>query len=195
MRTNVAKRLTKRTKGLHTAQCLRGLALRPDEAAQQLWRRTIARSIFNADLSQVKPIPMTPVELKEVLKSGGLEIYRVRGDHVFLAERVRENLILDAGVSVAAATLEVTVTCRGEQTHFAGATDDTVFTHTEALGVPLLRDGFLEVLRRAVPMTDPMNAERVLDTFFEISYRKALPGPAEVVHTCKRVMTFERIAR
>src|SRR5262249_41968999 len=42
---------------------------------------------------------VTPSELKKQLIAAGLEIFRVQGNRVHLADRVRENLIMDGGVS------------------------------------------------------------------------------------------------
>jgi hypothetical protein len=43
---------------------------------------------------------LTVQELKKAIQQAGLEVYRTRGNEVHLAERPRENLIMDAGVSV-----------------------------------------------------------------------------------------------
>jgi len=45
------------------------------------------------------PVP-TPAELKKALTAEGFEIYRTTGDRILLADRVRDNLIMDSGVSV-----------------------------------------------------------------------------------------------
>ena len=45
---------------------------------------------------------MNPRELKKALVSSGFEVFRTMPDHVVLAERPRENLILDSGVRVRA---------------------------------------------------------------------------------------------
>lgn len=42
----------------------------------------------------------TATELKKALQQAGFDVYRARGDEVHLAERPRENLILEAGVVV-----------------------------------------------------------------------------------------------
>src|SRR5580692_11087816 len=42
----------------------------------------------------------TAVEIKKALKEAGVEIYRTRGDVVYLADRVRENLLMDAGTFI-----------------------------------------------------------------------------------------------
>lgn len=71
---------------------------------------------------------MNPTDLKKALRSEGFVIYRTLGEHIALAERVRENLILDSGVRVratgatptdgATSTFEVTITFRAEKTPF-----------------------------------------------------------------------------
>src|SRR5690606_21407517 len=42
---------------------------------------------------------LTPRDLKKTLSAQGFQIYRVFGSSVLLAERVRENLIMDSGVA------------------------------------------------------------------------------------------------
>ena len=42
----------------------------------------------------------TPSDLKKTLVARGFEVYRTMGDHVILADRVRDNLIMDSGVAV-----------------------------------------------------------------------------------------------
>ena len=42
------------------------------------------------------------LDIKRALKDAGLEVYRTRGDVVQLAERVRENLLMDAQIFVRA---------------------------------------------------------------------------------------------
>ena len=41
----------------------------------------------------------TPADLKKTLVARGFEVYRTLGDQVVLADRVRENLIMDSGVA------------------------------------------------------------------------------------------------
>ena len=41
----------------------------------------------------------TPAELKKTLVARGFEVYRTLGDQVVLADRVRDNLIMDSGVA------------------------------------------------------------------------------------------------
>ena len=42
----------------------------------------------------------TPADIKRALQGAGFEIYRTQGDVVHVAERVRENLLMDSGVFV-----------------------------------------------------------------------------------------------
>jgi hypothetical protein len=138
---------------------------------------------------------MTTSELKEALKLAGFEVYRVRGDDVQLAERVRENLILDSGISVRRDTWIVRVVLRVERMHFPGAPDEALFGEAGLLALPFVSDGFRETERRAMPVTDPMNAERVLDTFFEVVVERAAASLAEAVDLCRVAFGRERIKR
>jgi len=41
----------------------------------------------------------TPSELKKLLLAEGFEVYRTLSDQIVLADRVRDNLIMDSGVA------------------------------------------------------------------------------------------------
>src|SRR5690606_10767504 len=56
----------------------------------------------------------TSSEIKRALREAGIEIYRTRGSIVHIAERVRENLIMDAGVRIDE-SLRVTFYVRAER--------------------------------------------------------------------------------
>ena len=52
----------------------------------------------------------TPQQLKKALVSAGFQVFRTLGEEIVLAERVRENLIMDSGVRLRASEpLEVRI--------------------------------------------------------------------------------------
>lgn len=124
---------------------------------------------------------MTPRDLKKALVSSGFEVFRTMADHVVLAERPRENLILDSGVRVKALEaggFEVRVVLRAEQTAFPGESEDALFARARALAAPALADGFTEHATSVTKATDPADASRTLDTFYEVHLVRAVPAAA-----------------
>lgn len=140
-------------------------------------------------------LSVTLAVLKKALQAEGLEIYRTRENEVVLAERVRENLILDSGVRVRAGTPpEVFVVFRAERHDFPGEADNAVFDHAALLGGAAAKEGFAELARNAVPMTDPGDPERVLDTFYEVTFRAAADDYDGAVRLARFALGLERTA-
>lgn len=112
-----------------------------------------------------------PAELKRKLRAAGFEIYRTAENHVQLAERVRDNLIMDSGVAalvIEPNQLAVRVTVRAQASHFPGADDDQLWAHARTLATVFLQGGYAEEKASAEPVPDPNDPERSLDTSHEI---------------------------
>src|SRR4051812_19799730 len=107
----------------------------------------------------------TPAEIKKALQAAGLEIYRTRGDKVHLAERVRENLLMDAGIFVDAARVRVGFLVRAQRTDFPSENDERLFERARGLAAPALDRGYSEVEATVRKVEDPGNAERIIDTW------------------------------
>ena len=80
--------------------------------------------------------------LKQALREAGLDIYRVSSEEVQLAERVRDNLIMDARVSVRE-TL-VRFSARARQGDFPEDEGETLFNRARKLGEFARSHGFEE---------------------------------------------------
>src|SRR5262245_19590554 len=81
--------------------------------------------------------PPSIQDLKRTLVAAGLEIYRTRPDAVHLAERPRDNQILDAGISVRPATpegsIEVRVVMRAQRSDFPRDTADALYARVREI--------------------------------------------------------------
>jgi hypothetical protein len=136
----------------------------------------------------------TPAEIKKVLVAAGLEIYRTRGDVVHLAERVRENLLMDSGIFVHAAESKVGFVVRAQRTDFPNDGEDRLFERARDLAAPALARGFREVNAEVRKIFDPGDANRTLDTWCELSYEKPVPDLEAAVDEVKFALTLEKAA-
>jgi hypothetical protein len=125
----------------------------------------------------------TPRELKKLLVQEGFEVYRTLDDRVVLAERVRDNLILDSGVSVVASEPQaVVIALRVQANDFPGEDGDTLFERARELGQALAERGYSEIGRAEVPILDPGDRSRVLDTWYELHFSLQV-GQTEIRRT------------
>lgn len=131
------------------------------------------------------PEHLSPQDLKKALVAAGLEVYRTTGDEVVLADRVRENLIMDSGVRVrASAPMEVSVVLRVRRAHFPNEAENALFDHVRGLGATVVEKGFAERETRVTPVSDPADSGRLLDTFYEVVFVQTLgsgEGPVDVL--------------
>jgi len=119
---------------------------------------------------------LTPQELKKALQAAGFEVYRTSGNEIILADRVRENLILDSGVRMRAASpLEIRLIMGIRRAQYPGDDETTLFDRVRQLAAPLLSEGFAEIETGVAPVHDPSDEKRTLDTFYEVVFAKQEP--------------------
>jgi hypothetical protein len=105
-------------------------------------------------------------ELKKALSDAGFLVFRTQGEDVVIAERVRENLITDSGIRLRAGQpLQVRIVLRVQRGHFPGDDEARLFERVRVLAAPALSGGFEEVAKAVVPVVDPVDKQRTLDTF------------------------------
>jgi len=120
-------------------------------------------------------MPGPPSTLKKSLISEGFEIYRTAPNLISLADRVRDNLLMDSGVSVVEGPLAVRVVLRAQSSNFPGETPDGLYERARALSAELVSRGYVEVSAQAVPVPDPGDRSRTLDTWYEVTYSVDVP--------------------
>jgi len=147
---------------------------------------------------RAKPSEMpthTPLDLKKALTQAGFSVFRTQGSEVIVAERVRENLIMDSGVRIrAGAPLAVRVVFRAQRGDFLGEDDNNIFDRVNRLAEPARAGGFTEVERNITPVVDPGDSARTLDTFYEITLAKDAPDLDKALDEVRFAMGLDKIA-
>lgn len=139
--------------------------------------------------------PITPPQLKKALVSAGFQVFRTLGDEIVLAERVRENLIMDSGVRVRVGEpLQIRVIFRAQRGNFPGEDDHHLFDRARKLAEPARARGFEEVSQAVSPLLDPTDAERTLDTVFEVVVEKSTPNVESAFEELRFALSLERSA-
>ena len=136
----------------------------------------------------------TPAEVKKALIAAGFEVYRTRGDVVHIAERARENLIMDSGVRVHATEVAVSLVLRAQRTDFPHDPDDDMFERARGLGVAARERGYHEVGTQITRLPDPSDEERTLDSWFEVSFEKRVTGLDEAMTEVGFALSVEKAA-
>ncbi len=139
--------------------------------------------------------PLTALELKKQLVARGFEVYRTIGNQVLLAERVRDNLIMDANVAVVAAEPMVArASYRAQQSDFHGATESDLFTYARQMAKESLARGYRETGRKVVPIVDPGDRSRTLDTWYEITVELNVSTLDELETELRYLLAHQKVA-
>jgi hypothetical protein len=136
--------------------------------------------------------------IKKVLVDAGFEVFRSRGEEIVLAERPRENLIMDSGVRLRVGQtgqgIEVRVVLRAQQADFPNEDESGLFERVRRLAAPALSEGFIEAGTSVTPIMDPSNAGRTLDTFYEITYAKRARALDDALAELRFALSLEKRA-
>jgi hypothetical protein len=138
----------------------------------------------------------TAAEIKKALKEAGIELYRTRGDVVYLADRVRENLLMDAGTFVrsAAELPRVGFIVRAQRTHFPDEGEEHLFERARELATPAVARGYLEISAEVHRVLDPGDDQRTIDTWCEVSFEKEVGDLDLAVIEARFVLGLEKAA-
>lgn len=140
-------------------------------------------------------MPLTATELKKALQQAGFDVYRARGDEVHLAERPRENLILEAGVVILnGERLRVRLTVRAEKVTFPGESDEALLDRARHGARTAFERGYSEASSTVRAMMDPGDETHVLDTWFEVALVKEVETFEELVQEARFALQLEKAA-
>jgi hypothetical protein len=138
----------------------------------------------------------TAVEIKKALREAGLEVYRTRGDVVHLADRVRENLLMDAATFVRGTpeALRVGFVVRAQRSDFPGDGEDHLFVRARQAAASAISRGYAEVGAEVHKVMDPGDHERTLDTWCEVSFEREVTDLETAVAEVRFVLGLEKAA-
>lgn len=133
-------------------------------------------------------------QLKKLLIAEGFEIYRTVPGAILLADRVRENLIMDSNVRAEYDPLAVRFVTRAQRSAFGGVSDEQLFESARFLGAEALHVGYSEVEARSVEILDPGDKSRVIDVWHEVAYRKPVGDISELLRELHYALAVEKTA-
>lgn len=140
---------------------------------------------------------LTSSDIKRALREAGIEIYRAKENAVHVAERVRENLILDSGVRIVLEAavehrLAVTFVAEAPRSQFPGDEGETLFERARRLGSGAVDRGFVEASTRVTPVEDPSDAARVLDERFQVAFTKRVASLEAALEEVRFALSLPR---
>jgi hypothetical protein len=107
---------------------------------------------------------------------------------------VRDNLIMDSGVAVSTAP-SVRFVVRSQRSDFPNDATAMLFDRARALAVGAVAHGYAETGTMTSPMHDPADPSRTLDTWYEVSFEKAVATLDEAMAEVGFALSVEKAAR
>jgi hypothetical protein len=140
-------------------------------------------------------VSSTPQQLKKALIASGFEVFRTLPTEVVLAERVRENLILDSGVRLAPlddGKVQVKVVLRAQKADFPNDDETALFDRVRKLAQAAVATGFTETSTGVRAVSDPGDATRTIDTFYEIFLSQDVETVEDAMPILKAALSLEK---
>ena len=139
--------------------------------------------------------PPTPSELKKLLLAEGFEVYRTLSDQIILADRVRDNLIMDSGVAAGLGEMpSVRFVVRAQGGDFPNDSIASIFERARQMANDALGRGYREVSANSVEVRDPGDDSQTLDVWHEVAFEKALSSNEELVAELRYALSLEKTA-
>lgn len=134
--------------------------------------------------------------MKKALQTQGFEIYRTTPHEVMLADRVRDNLLMDSAVSVSVGSeFVVSVIVRAQSSDFPGEGESSLYGRARRCADAVQQRGFRETKTQVVPVFDPGDRTRTLDTWYEVRFERKLPDLEHVIVEVRAALALEKCAR
>jgi len=143
----------------------------------------------------VPPSPPGPSELKKLLLAEGFEVYRTLSDQIVLADRVRDNLIMDSGVAARlGGEPRVRFVVRAQGGDFPNDSTAAIFDRARQMATEAVGRGYVEVGADSVEVRDPGDNSQTLDVWHEVAFEKALSSNEELVAELRYALSLEKTA-
>ncbi len=125
---------------------------------------------------------MSVQEVQQALTDAGLEIYGAKEDELQIAERVRLH-IMDSGVRVrVGGEVAVCFTARMQRSDDPNSPPEALFARVRAhVGEKAGTRGYAESRTATIEVKDPMDENRVLDVWHEVTYQKTVLAAIDTV--------------
>lgn len=136
---------------------------------------------------------MDAKEVKAELVAAGFEVYRTKPDEVQVAERIRLH-IMDSGIRVhVAEPAHVAFTVRQQRSDFPDVTPESLIDRARReVGSLATARGYQERTAGSVEVKDPMDPNRVLDVWHEVTYEKSIGDLSGAVEEVRWALSIER---
>jgi len=137
----------------------------------------------------------TPSELKKLLLAEGFEVYRTQPDQIVLADRVRDNLIMDSGVSARIGVPPgVRFTVRAQGSDFPADSSEQILERARQMAHAATARGYHEISAKSVEVRDPGDSSQTLDVWHEVAFEKTLSSDVELIAELKYALSLEKTA-
>jgi hypothetical protein len=140
------------------------------------------------------PLDPRAKDLKKRLAASGFEIFRVVGNRIHLADRVRDNLIMDARVAVVADPLSVRLVTLAPRSAFQDAPEEALFSHARLKAAGAVARGYREVETLVVPVADPGGGGTTLETWYEVAFEKQVANEQELTQELEYALRVPKVA-
>ena len=130
--------------------------------------------------------------IRTALEEAGIEIYQELSDRLVIAERIRVH-IMDSGVWVSADPLTIGLSIKAQLSDFPNDEADAQFDRVRASSIAsqLAQQQFVEVGTKRHSVLDPVDDEKVLDVWFELSFEKT-SSVANIVEDLKWSLSLDK---
>ena len=136
-----------------------------------------------------------PSELKKLLLAEGFEVYRTLSDQIVLADRVRDNLIMDSGVAARlGAEPGVRFIVRAQASDFPADSTMEIFDRARRMAADAVARDYREVAANQMEVRDPGDSSQILDVWHEVAFEKKLSNNAELVAELRYALALEKTA-
>lgn len=131
--------------------------------------------------------------VKEALAAAGVEVYRARPEEILVAERVRLH-IMDSGVRVELVEpARVSFVARSQRSDFPHDAADDLFAKVRTkVGSAAGQRGYVEARAATTEVKDPVDPQKILDVWHEITYAKPVGDLAAVVEEVRWALDLDK---